>query len=122
MAVLEGIQIKNFRALKDITLGRVLSNKTQIELPRLVAIIGANGTGKSSILDALSFLGDCLNSGVEAACDKPHRAGFDKLRTLGSAEAIQFEIRYRGDGEPPTTTPCILIAMLLATYMSQKKS
>lgn len=101
MAVLEGIQIKNFRALKDVTLGRVLSNKTQTELPRLVAIIGANGTGKSSILDALSFLGDCLNLGVEAACDKPHRAGFDKLRTLGSTEAMQFEIRYRGEGEPP---------------------
>ena len=101
MAVLEGIQIKNFRALKDVTLGRVLSNMKQVELPRLVAIIGANGTGKSSILDALSFLGDCLNEGVEAACDKPHRAGFDKLRTLGSTEAIQFEIRYRREGEPP---------------------
>ncbi len=101
MAVLEGIQIKNFRALKDVTLGRVLSNMKQTELPRLVAIIGANGTGKSSILDALSFLGDCLNEGVEAACDKPHRAGFDKLRTLGSTDAMQFEIRYRREGEPP---------------------
>ncbi len=101
MAILEGIQIKNFRALKDVTLGRVLSNMNQTELPRLVAIIGANGTGKSSILDALSFMGDCLNEGVEAACDKPHRAGFDKLRTLGSNEAIQFEVRYRREGEPP---------------------
>lgn len=101
MAILEGIQIRNFRALKDVTLGRVLSNNRQTALPRLVAIIGANGTGKSSILDALSFLGDCLAEGVEAACDKPHRAGFDKLRTLGSSEAMQFEIRYRREGEPP---------------------
>lgn len=101
MAILEGIQIKNFRALKNVTLGRVLSSKKQAELPRLVAIIGANGTGKSSILDALSFLGDCLNEGVEAACDKPHRAGFDKLRTLGSDEAMEFEIRYRREGEAP---------------------
>ena len=101
MAILEGIQIKNFRALKDVTLGRVLSNNKQTALPRLVAIIGANGTGKSSILDALSFLGDCLTEGVEAACDKPHRAGFDKLRTLGSHEAMKFEIRYRREGESP---------------------
>ena len=100
MAILEGIQIKNFRALKDVTLGRVLSNK-QTELPRLVAVIGANGAGKSSILDALSFLGDCLREGVEAACDKPHRAGFDKLRSLGSKDAMEFEIRYRREGEPP---------------------
>jgi predicted ATPase len=101
MAILEGIQIRNFRALKDVTLGRVLSNNRQTALPRLVAIIGANGTGKSSILDAISFLGDCLAEGVEAACDKPHRAGFDKLRTLGSDEPMQFEIRYRREGEPP---------------------
>lgn len=101
MATLEGIQIKNFRALKDVTLGRILSNNKQTELPRLIAIIGANGTGKSTILDALSFLGDCLNEGVEAACDKKHRAGFDKLRTLGTDEPMQFEIRYRSEGEAP---------------------
>lgn len=101
MATLEGIQIKNFRALKDVTLGRILSNNKQTELPRLIAIIGANGTGKSTILDALSFLGDCLNEGVEAACDKKHRAGFDKLRTLGVQEAMQFEIRYRREGKSP---------------------
>ncbi len=100
MAILEGIQIKNFRALKDVTLGRVLLNQ-QTELPRLVAVIGANGTGKSSILDALSFLGDCLREGVEAACDKPHRAGFDKLRSLGSTDPIEFEIRYRNGVEAP---------------------
>ncbi len=102
MAILEGIQIKNFRALRDVTLGRVMLNqKTQYELPRLVAIIGANGAGKSSILDALSFLGDCLREGVEAACDKPHRAGFDKLRSFGSDKPIEFEIRYRNDAEAP---------------------
>lgn len=94
MAVLEGIQIKNFKALKNVTLGRVLSKK-QTELPRLMAVIGANGTGKSSVLDALSFLGDCLREGVEAACDKPQRAGFDNVRSLGSKEPIEFEIRYR---------------------------
>ncbi len=101
MAILEGIQIKNFRALKDVTLGRVLSNK-QTELPRLVAIIGANGSGKSSVLDALGFLSDCLREGVEAACDKPHRKGFDSLRTRGSKEPIEFELRYRyNDDTPP---------------------
>ncbi len=100
MAVLEGIQIKNFRALKDVTLGRVLSNR-EAELPRLIAIIGANGAGKSSVLDALGFLGDCLREGVEAACDKPHRKGFQSLRTRGSDEPIKFELRYRYDDATP---------------------
>jgi len=100
MATLEGIQIKNFRGLKDVTLGRVLG-QNQEELTRLIAVIGANGTGKSSLLDALSFLGDCLREGVEAACDKPQRQGFEKLRSKGSTEAIQFDVRFRSDEKTP---------------------
>jgi predicted ATPase len=94
MAILEGIQIQNFRALKDVTLGKTFE-QGKVELPKLIAVIGKNGTGKSSILDAFGFLGDCLRDGVEAACDRPDRGGFERLRTQGSAEPIKFEIRYR---------------------------
>jgi predicted ATPase len=96
MAILEGIQIQNYRALRDVTLGKTI-NSQGTELPRLMAVIGANGVGKSSLLDALGFIGDCLAEGVEAACDKEHRGGFERLRTQGSNEAIKFEIRYRED-------------------------
>lgn len=95
MAILEGIQIKNFRALKEVTLGKTAYESNTDALPRLLAVIGANGTGKSSLLDALSFLGDCLREGVELACDKPQRGGFERLRTQGVTEPIQFEVRYR---------------------------
>lgn len=95
MAILEGIRIQNYRALKDVTFGQTFENRKSEPLPRLMAIIGANGVGKSTLLDAFGFIGDCLNEGVEAACDKPHRGGFDRLRTLGSDGPIQFEIRYR---------------------------
>jgi predicted ATPase len=95
MAILEGIQIKNFRALKEVTLGKTIYETANTELPRLLAVIGANGSGKSSLLDALSFLGDCLKEGVESASDKPHRGGFQRLRTQGVTEAMQFEVRYR---------------------------
>lgn len=98
MAILEGIQIRNFRALKEVTLGKTIYDSSGAKLPRLLAVIGANGTGKSSLLDALSFLGDCLKEGVESACDKQHRGGFERLRTQGVAEAIQFEVRFRDEG------------------------
>lgn len=101
MAILEGIQIQNFRALKDVTLGKTLESN-QLPMPRLLAVIGANGTGKSSLLDALGFVGDCLTDGVESACDKPHRGGFERLRTQGINEPIKFEIRYR---EAPDERP-----------------
>jgi predicted ATPase len=94
MAILEGIQIKNFRTLRDVTLGKTFENKNA-PLPRLMAVIGANGTGKSSLLDALEFLGDCLQEGVQTACDRPHRGGFERLRTQGAKEPIQFEVRFR---------------------------
>lgn len=95
MAILEGIQIQNYRALRDITLGKTIEDQNQDALPRLMAVIGANGSGKSSLLDALGFVGDCLADGVETACEKPHRGGFDRLRTQGSDDPIKFEIRYR---------------------------
>lgn len=103
MAILEGIRIQNYRALKDVTFGQTFENRKTAEvLPRLIAVIGANGVGKSTLLDALGFVGDCLNEGVEAACDKPHRGGFERLRTLGAGGPIQFEIRYRqAKGERP---------------------
>ncbi len=94
MAILEGIQIQNYRALRDVTLGKTINSPGK-ELPRLMAVIGANGVGKSNLLDALGFIGDCLTEGVEAACDKPHRGGFERLRTQGSTDPIKFEIRYR---------------------------
>lgn len=95
MAILEGIQIQNFRALRDVTLGKTLYEKEQGALPRLVTVIGANGSGKSSLLDALGFLGDCLAAGVESACDKAHRGGFEKIRTKGSTDPIKFEVRFK---------------------------
>ena len=95
MAILEGIRIQNYRSLKDVTLGQTFEKRTPDVLPRLMAIIGANGVGKSTLLDALGFLGDCLNEGVEAACDKPQRGGFERVRTLGVEDSIQFEVRFR---------------------------
>ena len=95
MAILEGIRIQNYRALKDVTFGKTFENQRPDALPRLMAVIGANGVGKSTLLDVFGFIGDCLNDGVEAACDRPHRGGLERLRTLGATGPIQFEIRYR---------------------------
>lgn len=98
MAILEGIQIQNFRALRNVTLGKTVDNKNAV-LPRLMAVIGANGSGKSSLMDALGFIGDCLQEGVQSACDKPHRGGFERLRTQGLTEPIKFEIRFRQNSD-----------------------
>ena len=90
MARLLGIRIKNYRALADFQLGQVEYAKGD-SLPRLTCLIGPNGSGKSTVLDAFGFVADCLLEGVEAACDKPNRGGYDRLHTQGTHGPIEFE-------------------------------
>ncbi len=95
MAQLLGVQIKNYRSLADVTLGQIGYEQTPSPLPALSCFIGPNGSGKSTLLDAFGFLADCLSEGTEAACDKPQRGGFAKLRTQGADEPIEFRLYYR---------------------------
>lgn len=102
MAKIEGIRIRNYRALKDITLGKLWNTQRIDPLTPLTAAIGKNGVGKSSLFDAFGFLGDCLKLGVEEACDTRGRGGFERIRSLESNEPVEFTIYYR---ERPNTRP-----------------
>ncbi|WP_025770262.1 AAA family ATPase [Thioalkalivibrio sp. HK1] len=97
MATIEGIRIKNFRSLKDITFGKLWSTPHIDPLTPLTVVIGKNGAGKSTLFDAFGFLADCLKSGVEEACDARGRGGFDRIRSQGEDLPIAFEIYYRED-------------------------
>jgi predicted ATPase len=95
MAHLEGIRILNYRSLREVSLGKTYEDRTSDRLQRMIAVIGPNGAGKSSLMDVFGFIGDCLRDGVEAACDAPHRGGFERLRTRGETGPIRFEIYYK---------------------------
>jgi AAA15 family ATPase/GTPase len=69
MGRIAGISIKNYGLLKEIKMGKLLSDTSQKELTNMNAIIGQSGTGKSALADAFGFLADCLEKGVEQACD-----------------------------------------------------
>ena len=97
MAKIEGVWISNYRALKNVTLGKVWDTSQADPLTPMTAVIGRNGVGKSSLFDAFGFLADCLKLGVEEACDARGRGGFDRIRSQGSEEPIEFMIRYRQD-------------------------
>ncbi len=98
MAKIEGFRVRNFKALKDITLGRLWNQQHAKPLTPLTAVIGKNGVGKSTLFDAFGFLADCLKSGIEEACDAHGRGGFEKIRTQGQKEPIEFEVYYKEDG------------------------
>jgi predicted ATPase len=95
MAVIEGFRVQNFRALRDVTLGKIFAQKTGEPLTPFTVVIGKNGAGKSSLFDAFGFVADCLATDVETACDMKQRGGFARLRSKGIEEPIRFEIYYR---------------------------
>jgi predicted ATPase len=104
MAQIEGFKVKNFRALKDVTLGKLWNQQQAQALTPMTAVIGKNGAGKSTLFDAFGFLADALKSGVEEACDLRGRGGFNRIRTQGQTEPIEFEVYYREDqGSRPIT-------------------
>ena len=95
MPQIEGFRIRNFRALKDVTLGRLWSLQKNKPLTPLTVVIGKNGAGKSTLFEAFGFVADCLKVGVEEACDSRGRGGFTRLRSQGTDESIDFEFYYR---------------------------
>ncbi|MCB9727478.1 MAG: AAA family ATPase [Deltaproteobacteria bacterium] len=104
MALIEGVRVRNYRALRDVMLGKLSTGSSAAPLTPFTVVIGKNGAGKSTLFDAFGFVADCLSFDVETACDMKQRGGFERLRSLGCDEAIHFEIYYReGQGERPIT-------------------
>lgn len=95
MPRIEGFRIQNYRALKDIIMGRIPPKWENDPLLPLTVVIGKNGAGKSTIFDAFGFLSDCLTMGVEEASYEKGRGGFEKLLSAGSNGPIHFELYYR---------------------------
>ncbi|GHU07758.1 hypothetical protein FACS1894151_02580 [Spirochaetia bacterium] len=95
MGKIEGIGIENYGSLKSVKLGKLFSDQSGEPLGNMVTIIGPSGTGKSTIADAFGFIADCLEKGVEEACDLKNRGGFKQLVSQGSNDPIRFELYYR---------------------------
>lgn len=102
MSRIEGLRIQNYRALRDITLGRMSGQSNREPLTPFTVVIGKNGVGKSTLFDAFGFVADCLTLDVETACEMKRRGGFERLQSLGASEPIKFEIYYR---EAPNERP-----------------
>lgn len=111
MAKLEGFRIRNFKVLKDVTIGKLWHLKKTSALTPMTVVIGKNGVGKSTLFDAFGFLADCLKNGVEEACNLKGRGGFDRIRSQNADGPIEFEVYYREEANTRPITYEIAISL-----------
>ncbi|MDH6061289.1 AAA family ATPase [Chrysosporum bergii ANA360D] len=78
------IKIKNYRAFESLEINHI---------PRFCVIIGANGTGKSTLFDIFGFLRDALKNNIRQALQI--RGGFNEVVTRGKEqEDIEIELKF----------------------------
>ncbi len=109
MAKIEGFRVRNYRVLHDVTLGKLWNTQNAEPLTPMTAVIGKNGVGKSTLFDAFGFLSDCLKVGVEEACDLRGRGGFERIRSQGETDGIEFQVYYKEDGNARPITYELMI-------------
>ena len=84
---IESIRLKNFKAFRDVHLK---------EIPSFMVVVGANGTGKTTLFDVFGFLHDCLKGNIRQALDK--RGRFAEVLSRGcdaQKDSILIELQYR---------------------------
>lgn len=73
---IETVRLKNFKTFENVEL---------IDIPAFCIVVGANGTGKSTMFDVFGFLKDCLSFNVSSA-----------LLSRGKADqSIYIELQFR---------------------------
>ena len=93
---IKSIRLKNFKSFRAADLS---------DLPNLCVIVGANGTGKSTIFQVFGFLRDAMTSNVNAALARLGGSrGFREVRSRNSKGPIEIEIKFRARQDSPLTT------------------
>lgn len=87
--IIEGLRLRNFRAFENVNL--VLSD--------LTFLVGRNGAGKSSLLDAMELLRESVTDSLENALDR--RGGLQKVQTVKA-----------GRGKKPTMGIALLLRII----------
>jgi predicted ATPase len=79
------IKIKNYRLFESLEIR---------DIPAFCVIIGANGTGKSTLFDIFGFLRDALKNNIRQALQI--RGGYNEVVTRGKEEEdIEIELKFR---------------------------
>ena len=93
---IEYLRLKNFRAFRDVEMR---------DIPRLAVLVGANGTGKSTLFSVFGFLRDAMQANVTTALHKLGGSrGFQEVRSRDTTGPIEIEIKFRERPDSPLVT------------------
>lgn len=87
--MIETIRLKNFRSFKEMEMRNI---------PRFCVLVGANGTGKSTIFNVLGFLKEAMANNVNVALAKLGGSrGLREVRTRGvpEKEPVEITLQFR---------------------------
>ena len=96
------IKLKNFRAFRDVEMRNI---------PHFAVLVGANGTGKSTLFSVFGFLKDAMISNVTTALAKMGGSrSFKEVVSRKSTGPIEIEIKFREKPKSQLVTYTLQIA------------
>lgn len=98
---IEFLRLKNFKAFKNVEIQ---------DLPKMCIFVGANGTGKSTLLRVFDFLKDALTEDINVALTKfGGSRGFQEVRSRNTDGSIEIELKFREKENAPLITYLLAI-------------
>ncbi|GEE02714.1 ATPase [Gordonia spumicola] len=99
-SIVESLHVKNYRLLRDVRFTK---------LSPFTVLLGANGSGKSTVFDVFAFLHEAFTDGIGPAWDRRNRmAG---IRSVDSDGPVSIELKYRAelDGKSRLATYLLVV-------------
>ncbi len=108
---IRSMKISNYRSLKFFSI---------TPLQPFSVFLGKNGSGKSTVLDAMQFLSNCIQNGLYQTCKE--RGGIHELLSKDSSQSLEIQIELYDDENDESMIYSIHISQKFGTpYVAKEK-